>query len=372
MNAPKILMRLLEFAEDLDHDWRKDDCSCEAFPDLVLRLSSNLDLRHFGDLPFLLEVIDEPSVRATQFPTSFSDLHVNLFDNGRFVVEVLNWWGSDINIHDHDFSGVQFQLVGDSLNVVYKFDGEDKRGRLTFGKLSVARTELWHPGNRSLVRPGRQEPHIVNHIDYPTVSLLVRTVPLKAYGPQRNYFPPSASADYGVADTVHRKKVVGLKLLAAQPDEFRRVFRRIVAAASPTQLLFVLIKLVDVLFRPQYVDLLNELGAKNAPTSRKAAVTSAAYLRAALFLTTRLKWLPELDYECRLALSALASGYDQTSFDEIRAALATLAGSDVLETLSDIGNRLSVQDRQEFDNVFRLLNIRRPSVDLLNAAELAG
>src|SRR5690348_9352630 len=107
---------LWDACQDISDEWRKHDNDCAAFPDIVCSKTKGLDLSYFGELSNLVETLEDPHVAVLQTPSTFSDLYVQLFNNGRFHVEVLNWWRSDINIHDHDFSGVQFQLKGLSLN----------------------------------------------------------------------------------------------------------------------------------------------------------------------------------------------------------------------------------------------------------------
>lgn len=355
----KLLCTLLDTVRCIDDEWRKLDYSCQAFPDLVWELTNDLDLRPFGDLKALAELIDEPTVRYLQVPSSFSDLHINLFDNGRFLVEVLNWWGSDINIHDHDFSGVQYQLAGSSLNVVYSFQGEENEARFALGNLDVARTEYWRPGDRSIVRPGRAEPHNVNHIDRPTVSLLIRTSPLQSYGPQRNYFPPSVAANYGVADAALRKKIKALRLQASNfPNEFPPMFRSITAKMSDTELLFTLVKMVDILFLPQFVSLVNELGKSQRNCEMAEMIRCVSYYRANDYLINTVKWMPHLSTSHRIAISALASVYDIDSFQAVTTYVKQETGIDVSQNINEVMQLLSENHSQQICNILRLLDLQ--------------
>src|ERR1700744_3691045 len=107
---------LLAVMPKIEKAWRRFDNNCAYFADIVYEHTRDLDLSPFGELSNLTRLLQDPSVASIQQASLFADFFFKLCDNGLFWIEVLNWWGSDINIHDHDFSGMQFQLKGDSLN----------------------------------------------------------------------------------------------------------------------------------------------------------------------------------------------------------------------------------------------------------------
>ncbi|MGH9995123.1 MAG: hypothetical protein ACRD4J_07800, partial [Nitrososphaeraceae archaeon] len=65
----------------------------------LMSITSQVQKCHRESFAFL----QHPSVAILQQLSSLSDLYIRLYDNGRFWVEVLNWWSLDISIHDHDF-----------------------------------------------------------------------------------------------------------------------------------------------------------------------------------------------------------------------------------------------------------------------------
>jgi len=349
---------LLEATRAIEADWRAADNACEAFPEIVWERTSGLDLSPFGDLANVPELLETAAIASLQLPSTFSDLYFKLYDNGKFWVEVLNWWASDINVHDHNFSGVQFQLTGRSLNVVYRFDWEARTSGLSFGELSVASAEVWNEGSRSFVSPGTVAPHNVSHLDVPTVSLLIRTHPNAAYGGQRNYLAPDVAGDYGVADIIFRKKIGALRLLArGSPIKFHSALRRVLASQTHTENLFTLLKLVDLVFQSEHVALIHEYAALG--DTEAVLVRAVAYHRAQNFLTNTVKYAAGLTEDEILAVSALAAAFSQTSLDEIVRDLVARGGSlDMRRLLSTIDTKLSPDMQAQFRAVLSLFDIR--------------
>lgn len=349
--------RLVDVAEDIAQAWTAAEHRYEAFADIVWERTGNLDLLPFGDLANVPALLESPEIAALQRPSTFSDLYFKLYDNGRFWVEVLNWWGSDINVHDHDFAAVQFQLRGRSLNAVYRFDREAVADHLAIGTLSVAHAELWQENSRSIVRPGAAEPHNVRHLDVPTVSLLIRTHPDPSYGPQNNYLAPLIAGDYGVADTVFRKKMGSLRLLGqhGQP-EFCRAFERTVAGHTHAQNLFTVVKLIDLLFLPDYRHLLEAYGLKGEIEA--GIVQAAAVHRAQEFLDNTIKFIPQLTETERLATAVLSSAFSRSSLDTLVGSLAARGTHlDLDDAVHVISSKLDHSLRRQFRAALNTLDL---------------
>lgn len=300
---------------EIDARWRDIGFDYSNFPALVQDVIGDLDLTPFGRIEETIQLLADPDVADLQRLSSFSDLYVKLFDNGRFWIEVLNWWGSDINIHDHDFAGVQFQLAGQSLNVDYEFVEEAQHDGLAAGELMVSSAKLWRPGDRSVVEPGRKAPHNVCHIDIPTVSLLIRTHPDPAFGPQWNYFPPGIAGSYGVATPSFRKHVQALRLLARDSrNDFRRAFNRFCETRTKRELLFGLVKMIDFLFDVDKVDLVRELAERSF---EDGAIVEALVFHRAIESIKHYKNTRALPWKTQLALSIAASGTNSRQLEQI-------------------------------------------------------
>ncbi len=357
---------LLEATRAIEADWRAEGNVCEAFPEIVWQRTAGLDLTPFGDIANVPELLETAAISSLQLPSTFSDLYFKLYDNGKFWIEVLNWWGSDINVHDHNFSGVQFQLKGRSLNVIYRFESEISTPGLSVGELFVASAEMWNEGDRSIVRPGSVQPHNVSHLDVPTVSLLIRTHPQAVYGGQRNYLAPDLAGDYGVADIIFRKKIGALRLLArGKPADFHRAMRRVLAGQNHTENLFTLLKVMDLIFDQDHIELVHEYAARGELETM--LVRAVAYHRAQEFLTNTVKYVARLTETEKVTVAALAAAHSQSSLDEIVRQLAGKGMSLAMtEVLPSIHSKLPADVEPQFRACLDLFGI-----DYLNARKAA-
>jgi hypothetical protein len=352
--AIDVVNTLRAAAAEIDAKWRSFDFTVDAFPTIVLDETRDIDFSALGSTRALCELLDNPGIADCQIESTFSDLYLRLYDNGRFWIEVLNWWDSDINIHDHDFSGVQFQVTGRSLSVSHDFASQVKVGGLDFGELTVRAVQLWEQANRSTVYPGC--PHIVKHLNVPTISLLIRTHPVPALGPQHNYFPPGVVGNYGVADTVFRKKIKALRILSRwRPDEFRECFRSVVAGQTLEQLLFTLSKLSDAIFDEAYAPLLHELTDQGQ--EYVAVVEAITFYRASELILKSLMSGEAWDSTERLFLAALSCSFDRRSYDFIMR--GAIGGSGIVpgDILHRVIAKMPEADGLEIGNIYRLLDL---------------
>ncbi|ALE73013.1 hypothetical protein AD006_15295 [Pseudonocardia sp. EC080610-09] len=272
-----------------------------------------------------------------QQPSTFSDLYFKLYDDGHYWVEVLNWWASDLNIHDHDFSGVQFQLSGKSLDVTFKFQGDDIQEGVQPGRFDINQATVWTPGTASVVLPGDAAPHSVCHLNLPTVSLLFRTYPVAELGPQRNYFPPDVRGSYKVATTAMRTRLKIMRMLSrSDPDAFREAFRGTTQGQTVQANLFTVIKMTDILFTPQYSALLAELASSDVLLG-DVVVNAGAHYRSTDFLKALMKERPGSGSlgDGSVSIAALASSWDEHSLNMILSQLSDAGWK------TDVGGALS-------------------------------
>jgi len=343
-------------------EWAATSNDIYAFPEVAMKFTEGLDLSVFADVANLHAVLAKPEIAKLQAPASFSDLYYVLFDNREFYVEVLNWWGSDINVHDHDFSGVQIQVLDSSLNVEYSFDEAELIDGVAVGRVGLARAELWPQGARSRVVPGM--PHNVSHLAEPTVSILFRTHPNPNFGPQRNYFAPEIAATYPVHDVVWRKKAQMLRLLATATDKsrFAKAFRAVTDSQTANENLFTLIKMVDLVFAHDVVACVHEFAARDELCAK--IVDAAAFYRANELLAKGLKYRAGTSADEVICASALSAAFDFASFDKIDSDLRAAGYKlDLWATLDDMRRRLEGREARTLATLIDLfgLDIRRPS-----------
>ena len=358
MDYYAILKSIHHIARNIQEEWDMVNCNYHDFPAIVLKHTENLDLSVFADLEIIIELLNLPEFAEIQKPSGFSDLYYKLFDNGKFWVEVLNWWGSDINIHDHDFAGVQFQVLGSALNVQYSFAPKSSIGGLDIGNIEVVKAELWKEGTKSVVVPGRAEPHNVSHLNDPTVSILFRTHPSRDFGSQRNYFPPFLAGNYGIADISFRKKVKALRLLSSHrnTERFSSAFRKVVKQQEPNQNLFVLIKMVDILFTERFSHLLQEFGQTSEIAS--LLVEASAYFRATELLAKGLKTSATKSISEVICMSALSSSFSHKSFDRINCDLLDANYElSLWRTLQDMLENLEGSDYKSLKVIINVLQL---------------
>jgi hypothetical protein len=357
MPLKNLLLDLRNVCDRIETHWQKYDYDSNEFYKIAYEHTTHLDLSPLGELKNLLLLMEEPNIASLQYTTSFSNLHFLLFDNRRFQIEVLNWWGLDINIHDHDFSGVQFQLRGNSLNTVYKFTEEERCGGLSLGALELTRAEIWQPGDRSLVLPGDSEPHTVFHLNVPTVSLLFRSCPTPRLGPQRNYFPPHLRGTYEVASPLQRKKLGALKLLAiGDPEQFRQSFRQMLPRQSHCEVLFLLLKLGEIVFRQENAVLLAEYARKGAIEEK--IVRAVSYRRALEQFSDALRAGEGLSFPNKLASMVVAAAHDQTTFSTIVSSVRNHREYPLLEkALRELPENLSPQGAQALRRYLALFGV---------------
>lgn len=347
--------KLLIVAKQIEKEWLNVGNQINLFPDIVLNATTKCNFFPFGDLSRIPELLQISEVAAIQEPSSFSDVHIELFNNGLFQIELLNWWGSEINIHDHDFSGIQFQLKGQSLNVSYCFDNDndnDNDGvQLSFGQLNVVDATLWLPGGRSRILPGRLAPHKVNHLSFPVVSMVIRTNSALCYGPQRNYFPPFVSCSYSIANTVFRKNLSILRSLSrGSIDDFHRAFRFIIKHQTKTENIFILLKMIDILFLREHRCLIQEYAGKDFET--QISVICVAYYRASELITQ----IEKNNFDQALGTAVLSSSWDRESTQKVVDFLAAKGSTvEIPKIVSEIHSIITKEYSDEFYRALKLV-----------------
>ncbi len=347
---------LLNFTANIEKSWLRYNYATEDFHKVVADHAEDFDLSPLGDLTFQMQLLDHPSVRVNQHRSTFSDYHNQIFHNGRFLIEILNWSGSHVNVHDHDFSALQFQLRGNSLNVVYDFDQTSSAGALNFGRLSVRHAEMWKAGDRSVVRHGNQDTHSVFHLSVPTTSLLIRTAPTPRFGAQSNYFP-TLSANYYVNSEIQRKKLTGLALLARQaPADFTSMLEKFLNEQSLSENFFMLLKLAELPFLERYVQTVITYAERGE--SEAKLVESVIANNGIDFFKSRASAMTDLPEAEKLAASIVAAGSSDVGVRKIITDLSELGiAMNFKEDLQSFVRRLNESDRDMANRYLSIFNV---------------
>lgn len=253
-----IFNQIKERCENIEAAWQKLNFDSSEFYKVAEEHTHDLDLTELGSTLTQLELLDITEVRKNVYNSTFSDNHIQIYDSGRFYVEILNWWNMDVNVHDHDFTGVQFQLKGESLDIEYAFDTLDTFAGLSTGKLRVKNSTRWLKGSYNIIKHGNQAIHSVGHLSFPSVSLIIRTHPTGRFGVQSNYFS-NTCGNYNLKNTSYHKAIKCLSLLSFEDGRsFEKALLSTIRKYSLSEQFFMLLKLSDILFTSKFNHILYE------------------------------------------------------------------------------------------------------------------
>ncbi len=253
---------LLDTCDRISKNWKEKNYNSETFFQSVEEEVDSLDLSFLADIDNQMYLLENPYVRNLQHNSTFSDFNFQIYNDGRFFIEILNWYGGHVNPHDHDFSALQFQLKGNAINVIHDFQDHKIEGALTFGERKIREVHEWKEGDRSVVRFGDLDPHGVFHLNEPSTSLLIRTVPTPRAGFQNNYFK-DLKAKYYVNSYPQRKKLTSLRLLTTNLNKFRELFWFFFKNQSYSENFFMILKMAPYLTKPDFNDILNKISQIN-------------------------------------------------------------------------------------------------------------
>lgn len=298
----------------IENKWRKLDHSVYQFPEVVMEELDASALLEAFKFTHIDELLKRPEMKNIQISSEFSELHLKLFDNGKFYVELLNWWDRDTSIHDHGFSGVLVQLGGSALNVIYSYEQKEVKSQwLKLGETQLEKAFISRRGDVHIIPCGDVEKHAVLHLEQPTTSLIIRTHSVTEVSPQLNYFPPHVLVDHSATDLVFGKRLKYFRMLRhTAPELFREQVTSFLSEASPTESFWMVLKLADLLFSKEYVSLLqgfmNSCDSDSTRGLRAKLLKSAAarYYSQTLIERMKTKFSNPSD---RLLIAVLAASY---------------------------------------------------------------
>lgn len=295
----------------IEKDWQALSYDSEAFYSVIEKHAPNLDIAQFSEFSAQLNFLGTLAARSIQKATSFSDLNITLFDNTKFSVEIYNWFDSHVKPHEHDFTGVLYQIRGRSLNVLYEFKSEQSAGAIEQGKLIVKDAEILQEGALSDQRHGCKRPHGVYHLDSPSVTLLFRTKPMVRFGAPRNYFPTVAARAF-VYDNLQRKTVSALRILAEENSiEFVDSFKFCINRQSQSENFFMFLGLMPTIIKCHAESVLVNYAARGK--IENAAVGSAMLQYFIQKGWNNMKGRTEMPVDERLLLLSACAGFNKAN-----------------------------------------------------------
>lgn len=173
--------------------WRARHFDAEAFPEIATSALEELPASAHIEPRQLLEwAVTTDPLPAQDGPNNrFGEPAIRLFDNGRFFIQALFWFDGTTSIHQHSFSGAFEVLTGSSIHCQYHFEPSLRYNEnLQLGQLSFDAVELLGRGAVRSIFNGSRFVHSLFHLEYPSVSFLVRTHNEAEAGPLYSYLRP--------------------------------------------------------------------------------------------------------------------------------------------------------------------------------------
>lgn len=181
--------------EWVERDWSRSDFNLAAFPDTAVRaLQACRPAEHLSAMDVVEWVHGTDALPAQMdIAAHFGNPPVTVFRARGFHIDVYYWLEGDTDIHQHAFCGAFTVLQGTSLQGIYTFEkGRVLHPRLIQGQLRLESLRLMKPGDIQPLAAGERFLHSVLHLDYPTVTLLIRAE-VPESGPQHSYKMPGLS-----------------------------------------------------------------------------------------------------------------------------------------------------------------------------------
>lgn len=215
---------------DIATAWAARDYDERCFPalaqDHIARARCHEQITPWDVLGWIADtdtVVPQPNLGA-----EFGQPPLTVYWHPRFYIELLFWATSTTSIHQHSTCGAFGLLAGASLNSVYHFAPRRRvSSGLVLGDVRLERARLLAPGDVEPILPGDQLIHAVFHLDFPSVSIVVRRQAYLDAGPTYEYHPPHVSAQAWFASPVLTRKLEVLALMAlVRPGEREAMARR--------------------------------------------------------------------------------------------------------------------------------------------------
>lgn len=188
---------IIDLAEYVNKAWQDSYFDYALFPEIAanaLKIFKNYDAINPEKIAqWLLSNTTLPEQLQKTVVGAFGDPPVTLYSADHFVIDVYFWLTKNVTIHDHAFCGAFTLVQGSTLQTCYRFEeeGMSEDEDIKWGKLIRTQVELLTPSSRIIkILSGNQFIHYTSHLEYPTITLCIRT---KMYPQitQLNYYFPS-------------------------------------------------------------------------------------------------------------------------------------------------------------------------------------
>ncbi len=236
-----------QFGQQISNLWAQKGADPNIFPDLVLEYIDVGKLR-YEDKELINTVLND-NYLSIQTPSLFSEYNCRIYSDERIYIELLHWNNLDTDLHNHNFTGVLFQIEGESIDVIYDFNMEKKYDdNIFFGEINIQQVDILKGAriDHQKIYMGHVYNHAVSHILRPTVSLIVRTQPIPNVN-QNIFFPPSVCVNFELREQDRKFIRLFMYLFSVNKKQslsFLELYT-ISLIESPNRLFSLLARLID-------------------------------------------------------------------------------------------------------------------------------
>lgn len=165
-----------ELGEKIDRTWQNHNYDISHFATITEEIlsSEKIDVSSEDICNWVLD--SKTFITQVNFNSSFGEPPITVFSNDKFYIEVLYWLSGTTSIHQHSFTGSFYVLSGSSIHSTYKFEEKLRiNEHLLFGDIIAMNTEVLEKGQHRGIPIGNSFIHSLFHLEYPSVSIVIRT-----------------------------------------------------------------------------------------------------------------------------------------------------------------------------------------------------
>lgn len=314
---PESVTAITRIGEEIERRWSARSYRRQDFHNIAAEcLQAAACHRQFDEDELIRWVSQATSLPQQLDPTSnFGQPPLTMWRTERFVVDLYFWIDTDTSVHDHSFSGAFSNLIGNSLNCVYRFEqpvAVDKG--ILLGSLKLDRSEYLKPGDICAIAAGPKFIHRVWHLDCPTITLVARTITRSRGLWQYSYYPEGMAVRYRrkAPIEVQRRREFLSYLFRRQHPNRVALAEEVLSRARGYRLFTLVSDLVSHMKEPEQATELDALLARLPPNCHRWLDTALAVMRSPEPLKG-VYWLRLRTTEHRL-LIALLSTYKEIGF----------------------------------------------------------
>jgi hypothetical protein len=182
---------------DIDAAWRDVNYDEEDFRHIALEALAGARVHECVDIDTIATWLIAMDGVPMQYASDFGQPAIRVFAAHKFYIEILFWLESTTAIHQHAFSGAFGVLAGSSIHTQYEFTLRERLCQeLLLGSLQYTSAQYLRAGDTRQISAGDAYIHSLFHLDYPSISVVVRTSSERRYSPQYRYQAPGIAVDH--------------------------------------------------------------------------------------------------------------------------------------------------------------------------------